>query len=770
MTRFFRRLGPRGKAVALCATVLMIWYWLCLPKDLFGGTEYSTVVVDRNGELLGARIAKDGQWRFCPEPAADIRLHDNDGREKYYTALIEFEDRWFRWHPGVNPVAIGRAFLSNVRNRRIVSGGSTITMQVIRMSRRRERSVWQKITEAIMATRLEIRCSKDEILKLYSDNAPFGGNVVGIDAASWRYFGRPVTELSWGEAALLAVLPNSPSSIRLEKNRERLLAKRNRLLARLEGHGKITTEDYENACSEPLPSEPKPLPSLAAQMVDDIAGNQLRNGRNYTVITAVNGKPVNGSVTETAGKYVRTSIDIDLQRRTEEILNRRSGELAQEGIGDLAAIAENVATGEILIYCGNAAPDRKRPGVHVNAARAPRSSGSILKPFLYCDALTDGVALPYSLIADTPVNINGFAPQNYNRTYEGAVPAAEALSRSLNIPAVHLLKDYGVQRFRENLTRRGMTTLTRSASDYGLSLILGGGECRLDEVTAAYSEMAREYLRSGQCGTHDDPISVWYTLDALKEVSRPDEMDWHIIRSVRKVAWKTGTSYGYRDAWAVGVTPDYAVGVWAGNASGAGAPGLIGARTAGPVMFDIFGILPSGHVEWFPEPTTTEGVRMEVCRESGFIAGPYCSARDMVLLPKAAVRSRTCPYHIMGHGKMSFRLPPAMEWFYRQRHPEYESMQAHSDGSSSSPMEFIYPESGSRVTLPRQMDGTPGEIVLNLAHHDRDATVYWHLDQAYIGETRFIHQMRIRPEPGSHSITVVDDAGNSLSVRIYVTV
>ena len=766
------RLFPQslcGKAVALLAAAMLLWYWLCLPRDLFEGAEYSTVVVDRNGELLGARIAKDGQWRFCPEPADDIKFHNNDGREKYYTALIEFEDRWFRCHPGVNPVSIGRAFMSNVRNRRIVSGGSTITMQVIRMSRRRERSVWQKITEAVMATRLEIRCSKDEILKLYSDNAPFGGNVVGIDAASWRYFGRPVTELSWGEAALLAVLPNSPSSIRLEKNRERLLAKRNRLLARLESHGKITTEEYETACSEPLPSEPKPLPSLAAQMVDDIAENQLRNGRNYTVITAINGKSVNGPITETSGKYVRTSIDIDLQRRAEEILDRRSEEFAMEGIGDLAAIAENVSTGEIIIYCGNADPDRKRPGCNVNAARAPRSSGSILKPFLYCDALADGVALPYSLLADTPVNINGFAPQNFNRTYEGAVPAAEALSRSLNIPAVHLLKDYGVQRFKENLAKRGLTTFTRSASDYGLSLILGGGECRLDEVTAAYSEMAREYLRSGQCRTHDDPISVWYTLDALKEVSRPDEMDWHIIRSIRRVAWKTGTSYGYRDAWAVGVTPDCAVGVWAGNASGAGAPGLLGARTAGPVMFDLLGILPSGSAEWFPEPTATDGVRMEVCSESGFIAGPYCADRDTVLLPRAAVRSRTCPYHIMEHGKMTFRLPPAMEWFYRQRHPEYESMQAHSEGSSAFPMEFIYPENGSRVTLPRQMDGAPGEIVLNLAHHDRDATVYWHLDQTYIGETRFIHQMRIRPEPGSHSITVVDDAGSSLSVQIYVT-
>ena len=377
----------------------------------------------------------------------------------------------------------------------------------------------------------------------------------------------------------------------------------------------------------------------------------------------------------------------------------------------------------------------------------------------------DGALLPYSLIADTPVNINGFTPQNYNMTYEGAVPAAEALSRSLNVPCVHLLKSYGVEKFMENLKARGLTTLTRSASDYGLSLILGGGECRLDEVTAAYAEMAREYL-SEKAG-RDGKVALYYTFDALKDVNRPDEIDWHMIRSVRKVAWKTGTSYGYRDAWAVGVTPAYAVGVWAGNASGAGAPGLLGARTAGPVMFEIFNLLPAGQPSWFSEPDITEGTRLEVCRKSGYIAGPYCESIDTLLLPKTAVRSATCPYHAMEDGRNVFRLTPAMEWFYRLKHPEYDA--ATSKSSDSAPvMEFIYPENGSRITIPRQLDGSIEGIVLNLAHHDKDATVYWHIDQEFIGTTRFIHQMRIRPEAGRHSITAVDNAGRQVSVSINV--
>lgn len=944
---------------------LLCWYACCLPKDLFPDCKWSTVVVDRNGELLGARIAEDGQWRFPAQTYADS---DADGVEKYKKSVIEFEDRWFRWHWGVNPVSICRALAANAKAGHIVSGGSTLTMQVVRMSRGKERTVWQKFIEAILATRLEFRYSKDEILELYAAHAPFGGNVVGLEAASWRYFGRPASDLSWGEAATLAVLPNSPSSIRLGKNREKLEAKRNRLLNKLKDRGLIGESECGLACSEPLPEAPEALPSYASQLVDDIAsGNWSDDGKAFGVLFSDNetelqrstggrsgrneltrrkstlkwdkDKSARFSQSQSAGrskrrrdavnkrtdnnKYIRTTLDIHLQREVERILDRKNDELAVEGINDLAAVVIDVNSGEALAYVGNANPDRKRLGANVNIARAPRSSGSILKPFLYCDALSDGTILPYSLLADTPVNINGFTPQNYDMTYEGAVPAAEALSRSLNVPSVHLLKMYVVQKFLERLQERGLTTFGRSASDYGLSLILGGGECRLDEVTAAYATMAREYLaacgmiddnaealvdydesladgrpqgrngnenvagelRSAETGSKvkssslskgtdsdrkaktndnggradrearaikaphgsdDDPVALFYTFDALKEVSRPDEIDWHIIRSVRKVAWKTGTSYGYRDAWAVGATPTVAVGVWAGNASGVGAPGLLGARTAGPVMFEIFNILPADGPAWFPALESLDSdvhiCAAEVCRASGFLAGPYCEEVDTLDIPAAGLHGKPCPYHRKANGASIFQLPPAMEWFYRQKHPGYGSVTSrntqsnlfninvvdnnwarknskliigdaqgnskgiapgnvssntnkaghrtdngtaadaitnsstsgnyNSNSNSGNPdfpeMEFIYPENGSRITLPRQLDGTAGELVLNLAHHNRDATVYWHIDQDYIGETRFVHQMRVHPSPGHHSITVVDNFGNTLSIGITV--
>ena len=718
--------------------------WLtCLPRELFKGVSYSTVVTDRNGELLGARIAGDGQWRFPPSDTVP---------QKYATALIQFEDKYFRWHPGVNPIAIARAAAGNLKAGHVTSGGSTLTMQVIRMSRGRERTLWQKLVEAVMATRLEARMSKKRILALYASHAPFGGNVVGLEAAAWRYFGRPAAELSWGEAATLAVLPNAPSNIHPGKNREALLKKRNRLLADLLRKGKIDSLTFELACDEPLPSAPLPLPEPAPHLTEWYS----RHAR---------------------GQAVRTSIDIHLQQQVESLTDTWSREFARSGIADLAAVVLDVQTGDLLAYCGNARPGETRPGSQVDIARAPRSTGSILKPFLYCASLQEGRILPQTLLPDIPVNIGGFSPQNFDLQFSGAVPAGEALARSLNVPAVHLLRRYGVPTFWELLRHAGMTTLTRSASDYGLSLILGGAEGSLYDITAIYARMARTYQEGPADGFPlTDRAALWYTFEALAEVNRPDEIDWHLIGSVRKVAWKTGTSYGFRDAWAVGVTPEYAVGVWAGNARGEGVPGLTGARTAGPVLFDIFNLLPTGPTHendyassgWFIAPSSEDGLVAEVCRRSGCLKGIACEEVDTLILPRKAVRSDPCPYHRLIKGESRFLLPPAMEWYYRQQHPEYRPLAADELSSTDSPMEFIYPESGTTLYLPRQLDGSVQGAVFHLAHRDANTTVWWHLDDGYLGETRFIHQMTLCPAPGRHTVTVVDESGFSLSVGFSV--
>ncbi|MBQ3767188.1 MAG: penicillin-binding protein 1C [Bacteroidales bacterium] len=713
----------RGQKVYLIVISVLLAGWLCcLPRDLFKGVSYATVVTDRGGELLGARIADDQQWRFPPCDTVPYRCA---------TAIVQFEDRHFYRHPGVDPGALVRAAASNLRAGHVVSGGSTITMQVIRLSRgRRERTFWQKVVEAVQATRLELRYPKKRILALYASHAPFGGNVVGLEAAAWRYFGRPADQLSWAESATLAILPNAPSSIHPGKGREKLLEKRNRLLEKLHKRGYIDAGTLEDALEEPLPDAPYPLPSLARHWVE----------------------------AQPHGERTRSGIDIHLQRQAETVADRWSDELDRGGIADLAAVILDIRTGKTMAYIGNTSPSRTRPGSDVDIARAPRSTGSILKPFLYCAALQEGVILPRTLLADTPVNLSGFTPENFDRQFHGAVPAAEALARSLNVPAVHLLREYGAPRFLEILREAGLSTLNRDASDYGLSLILGGGEGTLLDITRAYAGMVRSYEGLETGSPFRDQTALWYTFEALKEVNRPDEIDWKLIRSVRKAAWKTGTSYGSRDAWAVGVTPDYAVGVWCGNADGHGVAGMTGAKTAGPVLFELLGLLPAS-AEWFDEPLQ-EGLFLDVCTASGMLKSPDCPEWENVRLPEKAAESAACPYHRDG----VFRLPPAMEWYYKSYHPEYQVL----PGRDPAPMEFLYPESGCILTFPRGLDGSMEGAVFQVIHRNPDATVYWHLDQSYLGETRLIHQMRLSPDPGKHTVTVVDNDGHSLSVSFSV--
>jgi penicillin-binding protein 1C len=714
-------MSRRRKVCLIILGVLLAGWLCCLPKDLFQGTPYATVVNDRNGELLGARIADDGQWRF---PPCDTVPH------RYATALIQFEDRHFRWHPGVDPVALVRAVISNLRAGHVVSGGSTITMQVIRLSRGKERTLWQKTVEAVQATRLELRYSKKHILALYASHAPFGGNVVGLEAASWRYFGRPSAELSWAESATLAVLPNAPSSIHPGKGRDQLLEKRNRLLERLHRRGYLDASTLESALTEPLPDAPYPLPALARHYVER----------------------------QPHGVESQTSIDINLQRQVEAATTRWSDELALSGTADLSAVILDIRSGSVLAYVGNASPLRARSGSEVDIAAAPRSTGSILKPFLYCAALQEGVILPRTLLQDTPVNLNGFSPQNFDLQFHGAVPAAEALARSLNVPAVHLLRAYGAPRFLDLLREAGLSTLNRSASDYGLSLILGGGEGTLLDITKAYADMVRSYDGLDTDSPFRDRIALWYTFEALKEVNRPDEIDWKLIRSVRKAAWKTGTSYGFRDAWAVGVTPDYAVGVWCGNADGHGVAGMTGAKTAGPVLFDLLNLLPPS-TDWFEEPLEG-GAFLEVCTASGMLRSQECPDYESIRLPEKAAESTVCPYHKDG----VFRLPPGMEWYYKGWHPEYQVRPVRD----ATQLEFLYPEPGAILTLPRQLDGSTPGAVFQAVHRDPNATLFWHLDEEYLGTTHLLHQMHLAPTPGRHTVTVVDGDGHSVSVGFTV--
>lgn len=766
--------------------LLVLWWLFCLPKPLFKDPT-SVVLEDRHGELLGARIAADGQWRF---PVAD------SVPTKFSQALIEFEDRRFFRHPGVDVFAVGRALRQNLSQKRIVSGGSTLTMQVIRLARKdKPRNVWNKVLEAFMATRLELTRSKQGILALYASYAPFGGNVVGIDAASWRYFGKSPRLLSWAEAATLAVLPNSPSLIHPGRNRDALLSKRNRLLMRLQRRGIIDETTCRLAVEEPLPAAPHPLPREAPHLLD-------RACREYA------------DPRDPGPARVHSTLNVELQRQVNEILERRQSILAGNGIHNIAALVLDVKEGEVLAYVGNVVGAGEEHGEQVDVIKAPRSSGSILKPVLYALALQEGRILPGSLLPDIPVLLRDFRPENFSEKYEGVVPAHRALSRSLNVPFVYLLQDYGLERFHFALNKLQFTTIRKPSAHYGLSLILGGAETTLWDITNCYASMSRmlenfpryssryaaadfrhaSYIKLPQDEkpakvrlTADAPFigaaAAWLTFDAMRRLERPDEEgDWEFFGSGRPVAWKTGTSYGFRDAWAVGVTPRYAVGVWVGNADGEGRPGLIGVRAAAPVLFDIFQILPTER--WFYQPYD-DMRRIPVCSRSGYRPLPICPV-DSAWAPRRAIEAPACPYHEIVHldagrqwrvhadcepsGQIVhepwFVLPPLEEYFFIKKHSDYKSLpplRPDCDVSAGSlPMQLIYPRRLTRIFVPVNLDGKLSHTVFTVAHRNSNARIHWHIDEEYIGSTQAFHSMALTPEAGKHILTLVDQDGYRL--------
>jgi penicillin-binding protein 1C len=739
----------------------------------------STVIGAEDGTLLGARIADDGQWRF---PGS------GNVPEKFEKSLLTFEDRYFFYHPGINPVSILRAITGNIKAGKIISGGSTITMQVARISRgNKARTYGEKFKEILSALKLEMFHSKKKILQLYTENAPFGGNTVGLDAAAWRYMGKSSSSLTWAEAAALAVLPNSPSLVFPGKNQEILKRRRDDLLKKLYERNYYDSLTLVLSIDEPVPGEPRNLPSEAPHLTDYYY-------LNYR------------------GTSTRTTINASLQERASEVINAHQKDLASNYIFNSACLIVEVETGNVLAYVGNSLTEYSNlHGGDVDIIRSLRSTGSILKPFLYAGMQQSGDLLPNSLIPDVPTRFPGFSPKNFDQSYSGAVSAASALSQSLNIPAVKMLQKYNPDRFLSLLHKTGFSTFDKPADYYGLSIILGGGETSLWELTGAYASLSRvlkNYLKDKKYYKEDyhppvlsagsavsaqktedpePPLSasaVWLTYEALQKVNRPEsEAGWQYFSSSPDLAWKTGTSFGFRDGWAVGTTPDYVIGVWTGNANGEGRPGLTGITAAAPILFDLVNLTERG--SWFEKPEE-DLTMIKVCTKSGYRAGADCPETAEVPASINGLRSEVCPYHLIIHISKSgdlqvnadcvepqeirnepwFVLPPAMEYFYRLKHPEYKTLPPVAPGCTLNKnipvMEFIYPSSGIKIFIPRDQTGSLTRIIAEIAHRNPSKKIFWHLDETYISTTVHIHQVEIVTLPGNHVLTAVDEDGNSV--------
>ena len=763
----------------------LVYFVFCLPTPVFT-VSYSSVLTDSKNEIISARIAEDGQWRFPSSGKVP---------EKFRTCILQFEDKNFYYHPGVDPLALARAFSQNISSGRRVSGGSTLTMQVVRLARKnKKRTYSEKLIEMVWALRMTMAYSKDEVLDFYATHAPFGSNIVGIEAASWRYFGRAPELLSWSESATLAVLPNSPSLIFPGRNQAKLLEKRNRLLLKLNQEKIIDDETYFLALQEPLPQKAHSIPASAPHLLSRSVADYGKGNRSVS------------------------TLDFSLQREVTRLVNDHAQAWRSNEVHNCAALVLEIETGNILAYVGNSAKlGGEEHGNEVDVINAPRSTGSLLKPFLYAGMLNDGVILPHTLVPDVPTQLGGFTPQNFNLTYDGAVPASRALARSLNIPCVRMLNDYGLEKFHHLLKKLGMTTFSRPAEEYGMTLILGGGEGKLIEMCGAYASMARtliHYCENSQYNVNEfkpphyvkqqnhtpeklnySPVlnaaSIYLSFEAMAEVSRPDmDAAWQRLASGQKIAWKTGTSYGFRDGWAIGLNKNYVVGIWVGNADGEGRPGLTGISAAAPLLFRVFNLLPSASKSWFDVPVKATK-KIEVCRESGYRCSPNCTDKILQLVPIQNSNTGPCPYHKLiatdntGNYRVHadcyssaelknrewFVLPPAMEYYYKKNHPLYKTLPPWSDACKpdrGKSMEMIYPRINTKIYIPLELQGNKGRTIFELAHRIPGTTVYWDLDGNFLGSTIQYHQMALNPEKGPHVITVTDQNGETLTIPFEV--
>ena len=751
----------------LLSLLILIFIISRIPDPLFP-PDYSTLVLDEEGRYLRVFLNSKEQWHF---PA--------DGREvpeRLKTAVIHFEDKRFEQHHGVDLAAVFRAAYQNLRRGEVVSGASTITMQLARLMRPKERTIKNKLIEMLQAVRIELKYSKDEILNLYLLHAPYGGNIIGFRTASLRYFGKEPENLSWAEAATLAVLPNNPANVNPVQNPARLKEKRDELLESLYQAGIIDRNTMQLALAEPVADRLYPFPLSAPHLAEKLAR-------------------------ETEGDIIRTTINKGIQDQATAILKNYVEDNRNRGIRNAALLLTETVSGEVKAYVASQDFFDDANLGKIDGIQMRRSSASTLKPFLYALAMDEGMLIRESRLLDIPTSYGGYTPYNANNKFSGVVRADEALIRSLNAPVVNLLYHYGVEEFYEFLAEAGMEGLFRRAEDYGLSLILGGAEISLWELSRLYRGLGNYGFFSGLRVLRDaeepagkqllSPGSAYLVLETLKELKRPGtEYYWQDFQSSAPIAWKTGTSYGSRDAWAVGVSPDWTIAVWVGNFAGGEIKGMSGLESAAPLLFKVFNQLEKkGHKNWFEAPAG--GLKeIQASASTGYRLRENTGEVVRTLAPAGAKPLQYSPYERVFYldeaetmevcslcwDRADLKVvqkviyPPQVYKYLGNR--EVHAIPPHNPACPGAreinPIEFIYPQEGSLIFLPRGIDGEYQQVNLEAAHAQRESRLFWYLDNHYLGETVNKHQLTLAPEPGWHRLLVIDGWGNSKEISFYL--
>lgn len=761
--------------VAGVLVMLLLVAWLPLPMErtqLPQAYRYQ----DRDGRPLSVLISRDGYFRMSTRRGEIPDL--------FVRALLNHEDRFFYQHPGINPLAIVRAAVSNLRAGEVVSGGSTLTMQLARMLKRRDRTIGAKLVEAFRSLQLEWHYSKTEILEFYLTLAPYGGNLEGLSAASYFYFGKVPAMLSIGEMALLVGLPQSPNRYRPDRHPQAARQMRDNILAEMHQAELISDQQLRRALLEPVPTERRNAVNLAVHSAWHLRHEYPDRHR------------------------LRTTLDINMQQQAAALLGNYVGTLDAYGISNAAAVVIDNRTREVRALVGSTDYfDKNRLGAN-DGARMARSPGSTLKPFLYALGFDKGLISEKTILHDVPVNYGGYSPQNYSEDFRGPVTVREALTDSLNVVAVNLTQEVGLEDFHQLLQDGGLSGLHQDAGYYGLPLVLGGVEVSLLELTNLYASLAdggvwRPWrLRVEEGGTETRRLlsqeASWLVTHILTDVERPDfPSSWRFSRNRPTVAWKTGTSYGHQDAWSVGYTPDYTIGVWVGNFDSRPANRLAGSKVAAPLLFDLFQAFhDSNNRRWFSRPDGV--VRRRVCQTCGRPAtracqsftseyylpaarGPategLCEVPQLIAVdrrtgapatdatPAAEVERRVfniwpsrMAAFLVQHGMPADRVPPYL--------PD------HMAGQAYYPPEILSPVAGT-VYYKRlgELKTQDHAIKLSAAVTNRIRQISWFLDGRLVYQGSPWQQVLINPPPGDHQLRLVDGVGGvaemTLKVRDY---
>ncbi|WP_027129445.1 penicillin-binding protein 1C [Fusobacterium perfoetens] len=750
MKKIYKLFGIFSLIVIGISTIIYINYDVANLNNIFED-RYSVSVLDDKDEIIGVYLNKDEQWH--------LKGTENIP-EKLKISVLNFEDKNFYSHNGVDFLAIIRSLKNNIIYKKR-NGASTITMQVAKISNPKKRSYLNKYVEIIQSFKIENNFSKDEILLMYLNNAPYGGNIVGYKTASHLYFQKKPEELTWAESSLLAVLPNSPSLMNIEKNRDKLIEKRNFLLKKLYEKNYISETQYKLSLREPIPNKRYNFKNLAPHLVRRVIDN------NKDII-------------------IHSTINTELQQKLEKTTKDYSEFLKTQGIKNLSVLVVDNNTYEIKGYIGSQDFYDFENNGQVDGVVAKRSPGSVLKPFLYGKAIDEGLIVPQSKVPDIPIYFSNFSPQNANKKYYGIIEIQDALIKSLNTPFVQLLKEYGEDKFFYFL-KDVLGFQDNDYSRYGLSLILGTKELSVEDIATLYcglgnygnfkslkylqnekKEKGRQLLTSG---------ASYLTLKTIKNLERPGLQN--IYKSKYPISWKTGTSYGKRDGWAAGVNPNWTVVVWVGNFTGETNPNLTGVFSAGNLLFDIFKFLPNNQENFkIPEKDL---IKIKIDDETGYRL-KYDLPYKIVDFPRDAKPLKASPYYkkifvndkgeeidsrnedfIFRKEKIILNYPiEVINYFIREN---IDTSKIFNSKIEKKSIKFIYPNENLKITIPKDFDGEK-ELIIKIANI-KNQKIYWYFDKNYIGLDNS-REKRFKVKVGKHQIVIVSENGEIEKVNFEV--